>query len=100
MGSCVLHPGRAAQLRGDRICLSMKTCANLLVMHFVKIFRHVSSSVIGLVIWRLFSHAFGLGIGYMLPFFHSIGDFPDVRILLKSEIRYLSAVGPNFLNAM
>ena len=58
----MLYPGRVAQFRGDKICLSIRTFASLLVMHLVKIFRQVSSSVIGLVIWRLFSHAFGLGI--------------------------------------
>ena len=36
----------------------------------------------------------------MLPFFHSFGDFPEVRMWLNSEVRYLSAIGPSFLKGM
>lgn len=63
MGSCVLEPGRAAQLCGDRILWDVSDLARRSLMIFVKIFRADSSRVIGLVMLMLFSQSCGLGIG-------------------------------------
>ena len=63
MGCCVLLPGNAAQLRGQRIWCLERIVVRRLVIPLVKIFRHVSKSVMGLVLSRLFSYAVVLGMG-------------------------------------
>src|SRR3954467_2319684 len=98
--SCVLHPGSAAQLRGERIVCVFKTSVILLVMHFVKIFRQVSKRVMERVWLRLFSHALGFGMGYMLPLLQSSGVSPVLRISLKSLVMWFVALGPNFLKTI
>ena len=100
MGSWVLQPGSAAQFSSQRMLCSKRTFAILSVIALVKIFLHVSSRVMGLVLFMLFSHAVVLGMGYMLPLLHSVGVECVISILLnRSHICCIPLV-PNFLNAI
>ena len=100
IGSCVLLCGRAAQLSGERILFVVSIFASLLLMHFVKIFQHVSRSVMGLVMFMLCSQSFGLGIGYIVPWLHSFGVKPVVKMALKRSQRYFIDVVPSFLKTI
>lgn len=76
IGSCVLDPGSAAQLFGERIGCVANTDDSLSLMIFVKIFLTVSRSVMGCVMLMLCFQSRGLDIGYIVPSFHSVGSCP------------------------
>ena len=99
IGYWVLLPSSPAQLLEEKISWWRHILLILSEMMFMKIFLVVSKRAMGLVILMSPSQSFGLGMGYMLPFFQSFGIVSELRIVSKRCLRKVIPFFPRFLRA-
>src|SRR5581483_4973077 len=93
-GSIVLDPGIPAWLVPlSTLCLVIRL-ESLFKMILTTAFRAHSRSVIGLVLFRSYSHSIGLGIGYTVVCLHSCGMSPRIKHIFANFQRALLASFP------